>query len=442
MTLIGLTFCKCSSEEPKVPQEEPSQEESDYIYLDFNRWVYQQMNHSYLWREDLPDSLTCNYELNPKDFFLSLLSTKDRFSYLTQNPYYSSTSEYGFAYQRYLYNGREDIYEVLYIKNKDLKRQGMRRGDFVDIQNKNGCYIYSKFDFDGSNLTRSNISYIEPVNSIVIGNSNTVLLDSVYQINNKKIGYICYLEFDKISDLDKPLKDMYNSNIDDLILDLRYNPGGYVNTCQFLCNCILPSNAYDNIFQKCCYNNILSEEYLTSTGFPYTVSHFQTPPELGESVLGSTIIPLNQKRVFFLTSSNTASASEAAIICLRPYMDVIIIGETTVGKGVGSWTIYDSKYKYALQPITMRYYNSLDETTPDEGITPDYYIPDGYSTSKKEIGNTDELLLSTAINIILGQPNKIKSALDNKPFIDYKHVLTPIGEPSFVSEFKFKTHFN
>ncbi len=123
-------------------------------------------------------------------------------------------------------------------------------------------------------------------------------------------------------------------------------------------------------------------------------------------------------------------------------MDVIIFGETSVGKGVGSWTIYDSKYKYALQPITMRYYNSLDETTPDEGITPDYYIPDGYSTSKKEIGNTDELLLSTAINIILGQPNKIKSALDNKPFIDYKHVLTPIGEPSFVSEFKFKTHFN
>lgn len=395
------------------------------------------MNHYYLWREEIPDSLECDYDLAPKDFFLSLLSPKDRFSYFTKNLYYSNPSEYGFAYQRYLCKEKEDIYKVLYIRNNELKRQGMRRGDLVDIQNKNGCYIYSKFDYDGSKLTRTHIRYKESVNTRSIGNSNTVLLDSVYYIHNRKIGYICYLEFDRISDLDKPLKMMYNSNIEDLILDLRYNPGGYVNTCQFLCNCILPSNAYNNIFQKCSYNDILSEEFLASTGFPYTLSHFQTPPAPGESVLGSTVIPLNQKRVFFLTSSNTASASEAAIICLRPYMDVIVIGEPTVGKGVGSWTIYDPKYKYAIQPITMRYYNALDETTPDDGIAPDYYVEDGYSTSKKEIGDINEPLLKTAIDIILGNTSRY-TQVAKTPTKEECNILIPIGEPSFVTDFRNK----
>ena len=83
-------------------------------------------------------------------------------------------------------------------------------------------------------------------------------------------------------------------------------------------------------------------------------------------------------------------------------MDVITIGEQTYGKGVGSWTVRDNKYRYQLQPITMRYHNALMETTPDDGIAADYIVLDGYSTSKKELGDKSEPLLAKALDLILG----------------------------------------
>lgn len=436
LPIFIILICGCSSEEPMVSSGEPVNEESEYIYRGFNQWVYQQMNHSYLWREDLPDSVSCDYDVAPNEFFKSLLSTKDRFSYFINNPNYSNSNEYGFAYQRYRYQGRKDIYEILYIKNPELRTQGMRRGDVIDIKTKNGHHVYSKLNISNDYVNDSGIKYTEHISTRAIKNTETVLLDSVYEINGKKIGYICYLEFDNVCDLNKSFIKMYNSQIEELIIDLRYNPGGYLNTCQYLCNCIISSNGYNDIFQKCCYNDIISEEYLKATGLPYTLSKYETPTALDGIVLGTSITPLNQKRVYFLTSKHTASASEAAIICLRPYMDVIVIGETTVGKGVGSWTISDSKYKYAIQPITMRYYNALDETTPDDGITPDYYIADGYLTSKREIGDLEELLLNTAINIILENPNKIRNKDGNKLSTPSSNTFIPIDEPSYVIDFR------
>lgn len=146
---------------------------------------------------------------------------------------------------------------------------------------------------------------------------------------------------------------------------------------------------------------------------------------------------MNLNRVFVLTSKNSASASEAAIIGMRPFMDVIIIGEQTYGKGVGSWTIRDNRYKYQLQPITMRYYNALMETTPDDGLPVDYYIPDGYSTSKKELGDTSEPLLATALNLILGKGDVDKNRAGNTKNVEW-NAMQEIGSPSFFRIFPEK----
>lgn len=435
--LLLLILCGCSSEEPEIPQDEPSQEDSDYIYLEFNKWVYEQMNRSYLWRQDMPDSLSCDYQLAPKEFFESLLSPKDRFSYFTNNPYYRGRSEYGFAYQRYKTQGGQTVYQILYITNPQLREQGMRRGDFVEIETNTGYNTYRKLQISNNRFVKTDKTFKEGLASLGATN-NTILLDSVYNVSGRNVGYICYLEFDQISDLEASLAKLYDTGIDELVVDLRYNPGGYVNTCRYLCNSVAPSAAYNNVFQKCSYNDILSREYMTSLGSPYTFTYYETPVSLDDNILGSKIIPLNLRRVIFLTSRYTASASEAAIICLRPYMDVVVIGETTTGKGVGSWTIYDTRYKYALQPITMRYYNAEGETTPDDGLVPDYYISDGYSVSKKEIGDSDELLLSAALRYISGE-----SVIQHMAIRDLRSSLTvtPVGEPSFMTEFNNK-HYN
>ena len=269
---------------------------------------------------------------------------------------------------------------------------------------------------------------------------NTVYLDSIYHINGHKIGYLCYLQFEYSDDLVPSLKRFYDAQIDEMILDLRYNPGGYVSTCKYLSNSLVNEKGYNKIFQQCTYNDVLTREYEKTTGSGITVNPFKTPDN-GVGILGNPMYGLNLKRLFVLTSKYSASASEAAIISMRPFMDVILIGEQTYGKGVGSWTIRDNRFKYQLQPITMRYHNAVMETTPDEGLVVDYYVPDGYDTKKKELGDLQEPLLAKAIGLISGTEVENKSsgakAIGDTMSHDipYDLKITKVGDPSFFIKF-------
>ena len=112
-------------------------------------------------------------------------------------------------------------------------------------------------------------------------------------------------------------------------------------------------------------------------------------------------------------------------------MDVIIIGEQTYGKGVGSWTIRDNRFKYQIQPITMRYHNANMESTPDDGIPVDYLIEDGYSTSKKELGDINEPLFMKALSIIKNDTIPSKSHI--KYDLQIHHNIKQVGNPSFFN---------
>lgn len=438
--LITLILCGCSSDEPVSPEEQPSV--SDNVYLEFNKWVYSQMNSQYLWREDMPDSLDCDYDLTPKEFFMSLLSDKDRFSYFTNNPSYKGpeTKDLGFAYQEVSDSKGNKALYVLYVTSPSARDAGLKRGDMVEIISLSADLItLGRLDARDLSVTDDCQKIVYSVNDNR-GQKSTVLLDSVYEIGSNNIGYLCYLEFADPDDLQRPLKKFADNKISDLILDLRYNPGGYVSTCRFLCNCIVPQSGYGRIFQECSYNDILAKYYLMTSGSERTYSYFDVPVSTDKDVLGQTITPLQLDRLYVLTSRYTASASEATVVCLRPYMEVITIGEQTVGKGVGSWNIADPRYQYSLQPITMRYYNADNETTPDTGLVPDLFVPDGYSTNIRAIGDINEPLLAAALSLIaspaaytLGTPESRSSNIENS--------LTPVGEPSYVTEYKNK-HYN
>ena len=394
------------------------------------------MNHDYLWREDLPDSLSCDYSTDPVTFYKSLLSSKDRFSYCENNTSYKPITELknlGFEYQDFQLDDGKLIKQVLYVTNSSLKEKGLKRGDFVYVASNNQIV---RFVFENQSIV--------PVDTIeaskLFESNNTVYLDSIYCIDGHKIGYLCYLQFKYTDDLVPSLKRFYDAQVDEMILDLRYNPGGYVSTCKYLSNSLINEKGYNEIFQQCTYNDILTREYEKATGSGITINSFTTPDN-GVDVLGSPMYGLNLKRLYVLTSKYSASASEAAIISMRPFMDVILIGEQTYGKGVGSWTIRDNRFKYQLQPITMRYHNAVMETTPDEGLVVDYYVPDGYDTKKKELGDLQEPLLAKAIGLISGTEvedisNSTKAIGDTRSHnIPNEMKITKVGNPSFFRKF-------
>ena len=300
------------------------------VYVQENQWIYKEMNHHYLWREDLPDSAKCNYLLDPVSFFKSLLSPKDRFSYCEHNEYYRP-----------------------------------------ETRTKNSQY-----------------------------GPNTVLCDSIYEEGEHRIGYLCYGSFDTTNDLEPVLKAFYESQITDLVLDLRYNGGGLISTCQYLCSSIVPEEAYGRQMQYLKYNSVVTGEPVRYGLSAVTSYNFKRASN-GQATIGQQIYGLNLKRIVVLVSRQTASASESSIICLKPYMDVITIGERTTGKGVGMETLYNEKCKYKLVPITFQYYNSQDETVPEDGIEPDITVPDVYQIDYSQIGERDEPLLNLPLQEII-----------------------------------------
>ena len=184
------------------------------------------------------------------------------------------------------------------------------------------------------------------------------------------------------------------------------------------------------MFQYCTYNDILTAELIKETGADKSVSNYSIPNN-GNGIIGRALYGLKLKRLFVLTSKYSASASEATIICLKPYMDVILIGEQTYGKGVGSWTIRDNRFKYQIQPITMRYHNANMESTPDDGIPVDFFIEDGYSTSKKELGDINEPLLKKALSII-NEGNSVSKSKEIE-YLPNIYNIKKLGNPSFFN---------
>lgn len=429
--LISCDADADADETPTTPDNKP-----ENVFEELNRWMYGQMNHSYLWREDLPDSTKCNYDQSPRDFLKSILSPHDRFSYLIANPNYSPSEclDYGFAYQTYAdQSGRKALY-VLY---QTVPSNHYAPGDFLRVISKNAAGIALRKvrltpqqtfeDIPGSDFILTATDIFKPASS--------VLKDTIFTLADRNIGYLCYLEFDSTSDLAEPLQNFHEAHIDDLILDLRYNPGGYVATCQYLCNCIVNESAYEQIFQQCSYNSIIAAQNFQETGDARSYSYYKRPSSSPGHTISAPILPLNLSRLFVITSAHTASASEATIICLRPYMQVCIIGERTVGKGVGSWSITDKRFRYGIQPITMRYYNADGLSTPDEGLEPDYAMPNGYNTTRKTIGDPEEPLLNQALRLICPQAfPQPASASTTTP----ETSLTPVGEPSYIQAFQNK----
>ena len=130
-----------------------------------------------------------------------------------------------------------------------------------------------------------------------------------------------------------------------------------------------------------------------------------------------SLFSLNLDRVFVLTSSRTASASELLINGLDPYIDVIHIGDFTVGKNQGSITVYDyindsrdknPNHTYAMQPIVLKIGNVAGYTDFPNGLEPDIFIKESL-LNPGILGDIDEPLLKIAIDQISGDASSINN---------------------------------
>jgi C-terminal processing protease CtpA/Prc len=231
-------------------------------------------------------------------------------------------------------------------------------------------------------------------------------LDSIYTIGDQKIGYVVYnffapgvagdnTKYDK--EMDAVFAKMKAASVNNLVLDLRYNGGGFVSSAVNLASLIGPGVTSSDIFSRTKYNNFLASNVPA-------LSNVKTSFLDKAENLGNT---LNGNRLYVLTSTGTASASELIINGLKPYMDVFLIGDVTFGKNVGSIPIEDEdnpNNAYGLLPIVTQSFNSLDQSDYSTGFIPNISVKEN-TERLKALGDVNEIMLRKAIEQITGQPS-------------------------------------
>lgn len=457
--------------------------------VEINDFIWKGLNLYYLWQADVPDLADNRFanqeELNvfldgpePETLFQNLLykpvsqfpvpTAVDRFSVLVddytylenlfQGVYKSNGVEFGL--RRKESNPSEVYGWVKYIvAGSDAESKNIERGTIfyavngtpLTDQNYNSLlapenYTLNLADYDGGNITPNGQTVSLTKTQIT---ENPIHETDVMDIGGHKVAYLMYNGF--TANFDQQLNAAFGNfkaqGATELVLDLRYNSGGSVQTATYLAS-MITGQFNGQLFAKQQWNNKI-EAYYQENNPQRLLNKFT-------NAIGSTSInSLNLSRVYILTTNGTASASELIINGLKPYINVIQIGELTTGKNVGSITLYDSPsfskegrnrtHKYAMQPLVLKTINKDGFGDYQDGLQPTIELPEDIG-NLSQLGNSQEPLLSTALGLISGNARMIKSQPHNvgkdfknsksmKPFATDMYVEVPEGFSTAVKRF-------
>jgi carboxyl-terminal processing protease len=414
-------------------------------YLEVNDFIWKGLNLYYLWQADVPnlsDNRFANQaELNgflkgysePENFFNALRVDKsiDRFSWIVSDYLElegmlqgsSKNDGINFGLYRKASNPEEIYGSVRYIiPNSDASTKAISRGaifygvngtqltlsNYQTLLLGSENYTLNLADFDNGKITPNGKSVT--LTKTVLA-ENPILVNNVIESGGHKIGYLMYNGF--YPNYDTQLNDAFatlkSQGITDLVLDLRYNSGGSVQSSTRLAS-MITGQFTDKVFSKQRWNDKINAYFESED--PDALNNLFT-----NTIEDIPINSLNLTKIYILTSKSTASASELVINGLKPYIGVVQIGDVTVGKNVGSITVYDSptfgkanrnpNHRYAMQPIVLKIVNADGFGDYFNGLTPNYALKENPG-DMGALGTSTEPLLSTAIGKITGTAKMIK----------------------------------
>lgn len=431
-----MTSCKTpEAVAPVAPATSTATATGPVTDTEVDSWILANMKFWYYWNDKIPAKPDTT--LAPDKFFDSILNkfdattnpTGDRFSWINKSAddlkagLSGEETTTGMEFNLFLReaNSTDVVAKVLYVQHgSPADKAGVKRGDI--ISSVNGTKIttanYSDVVFGEGNTKTYGFATIDN-NKVVDSNltksitavvyqTNPVYLDSVYTIQGKKIGYLVYNQFvpgpnnTNTAAYDQQLRAVFGKfkaqGISELVLDLRYNPGGYVSSSTLLSSLVGRGINNAKLYYKKEYNKTVTPElqaYDKKNGSDSFNEYFYNE---ANNVGGSL------QRVYVLTTYGTASASELLINGLRPFMDVVTLGTTSHGKNVGSITITDEngRIKWGMQPIVFKSYNSLNQSDYSTGFVPKVEVKEYTNVAWKPLGDISDALLNEAIFQITG----------------------------------------
>ncbi|NGM64432.1 S41 family peptidase [Sphingobacterium sp. SGR-19] len=473
---LGLLFaCKKEIKPPVEPKPEPT--EDDFIKGD----IYDYFNKYSLWTEQIPDldeegrlefakkyssnqsllaglkNMTPQYSFQPyQTLDITVGNRYDRYSYLVESGSEGNSSRsHGFWMDTNEGYGIQFGWGVIGDVNYALpviafvevgspaQKAGVKRG--MIVYSVNGEEIKAMLgqsgEVSGADSEKFKRKLEESTLTLKVKTVETleeegqdytmtysssyaidpIVKDSIYKYpeHNKNIGYLAYSSFeeewryghDNQKRMDEVFKSFEDAGIKDLILDIRYNTGGYVDAAIYLANKLINKADDGKLMFYYEVNDYLRPYTEKASGeFDFTPVSFEK-----KNMLDLTTI-------YFLVTEQTASAAELLINVLKPYMDVVLIGDAnrTYGKPVGFFPeditddiqLWVTSFKTVNADEYTDYWNGL---AVDEGWIVDYFFLD--------FGDTRDDMLAKALERAVPTGSSLRASSRKSTSLSLPHAL-------------------
>ncbi|MBS0030406.1 S41 family peptidase [Chitinophaga sp. 22321] len=384
-----------------------------------NKWVLDSMRRFYYWSDQIPSNP--DYALSPELFFKSLLSVNDRFSHISgpdvppaSNAYFTFGCQYAFLQVPGL---DQYIGVVTFINNGGAADQaGFKRGSYFiqvngmpvnaqnmgkvnQLLNSSGHLMLTTATYQNNTWKAGDTKALDPYYQ----SENAVYYTRLFSGNSNKTGYLYYTSFNE--NVDESLLTAFakfkREGVSELIVDLRYNAGGSIASCAKLAALIAGNLGSNDIFAVY-QGNQQEGKHAHSLQSVLNTSANATGRRFADLQPGQ----LQLNRVFVLTTNATASSAELLVNNLKPFINVIQIGETTTGKDEASFTIKDLHnpplIDWTLQPIVYKLFNKNNEGGYAGGLVPQYKLSETGTLPLGDIGTNKDVLIHKALEIIYG----------------------------------------
>lgn len=431
--ILGFVLTGCTKE--KVDNQETTSKITEETKC-ANRFAKESLETYYYWNREISKDIS---RLDPEKNSDPIATVEeiryhdgtkeiDKWTMLTNNMDEFTNSVQGisttYGYNPIVYYLTQDskdlIAAVAYVsKGSPAEKAGLKRGDI--IYKINGTVLTTENYLDLFYSSQIKLSLAEIINekltqtkdlslTAVEMYENPILCDTIYNLNGKRVGYLAYSSFDlkSIQELINICKEFKNEGVKELILDLRYNGGGYVITECVLASMFAPqANVTNNdIFEIEDYNEFFTE-YYKKNGIS-TVTRFETEYNYDDIDLNVSTKDANigLDKIYGIISGNSASASEALLSGLMPYMDIELIGQQSHGKYCTGWML-SAKDAYEQVPqaiknwgiyVMVSIYKNASNETP---CMPDGLIPDTEAEDNPfepyQLGDENEAMLKVAL---------------------------------------------
>ncbi len=443
---------------------------------EINDFVYKGMSIFYLYKDNVPvlandrfsnDAEYFNYInefSDPFDLFESLKyqsGVVDRFSWIVddyfelERQFQGTSGTNGMEFSLFNEpNSNNGVYGVvrLVLPNSDADTKGIKRGDifyaidgvdlFYNSESDNNFNLFNSETYTVNFATYDTKGTQDTSDDTVDANNestsltkaqyteNPVFASHIHEVNGEKVGYVMYNGFTRgfEDELNEVFGNFKSNNIQHLVLDLRYNPGGSVAVETYLAS-MITGQFTNELFTQLVYNSNFN-----TTDYNFT-------NEISDD--GGAINSLGLNKVYVLATSRSASASEGLINGLDSYIDVVHLGSNTTGKTQASRTLYDSpnnnyqreganqNHTYAMQPLIADGVNKEGIKVPSTGLIPDIEFRES-ALNYGTIGDINEPFLAAALaqignnttklNILKAQSDAFNKDIlkDSNDFINHK----------------------